>query len=262
MKSGEYKLLNLILHITLPIGLALTNGQALQQPVTFDIMSAANPFYASVAQVRLRSGPLLRRAQDITIAQEIYNISQQADLLNMHHPTGGDCGRVFYGARNQWVQAKAAKSLMTAISVLQGGPQNHTLANFTFDRGKGFESEGLPKLLKDLDKEIQDYEISIRSGGTIAPGGHVRSRFAAKGIMDWEEKTPSRNWIVTGMGANAQSPDSGGLTGGRGKPVKFYASPLFMGPMSGYRFGVFQSSSPLSTSFPTFATFPISQSFF
>lgn len=256
-------MLNLVLHVTIPSGLGLTDGEVLQQPVTFDIISAAHPFYASVDQVRLRGGPLMRKAQDITIASQVYNASQEVDLLNMHPPTflsgttASDTARNFFGSRNQWVQAKAATTLLSSLSILQGGPQEHVLANFSFSRQKGFESEGMPKKLADLDKDLKLYEIAIRSGGRIAPGGHVRARMAAKGVLDWEERTPARTWVVTGMGANTQTVDTGGLTGGRGKPVKFFASPLFMGPMSGFRFGVYQSSSPLSTQYPYFATFPL-----
>jgi len=254
-------LLNLILHITLPSGLALTDGETLQQPVTFDVLSAAHPFYASVDQVRLQAGPLLNKAQDITIAQQIYNSSQEVDLLNFHRGKEGDAARLFSYARNQWVQAKAAHELMSSLSILQGGPQMHVLANFSFTRTRALPGEGMAEKLKDLKEKLKLYDIAIRSGGKLAPGGHVRPRMAAKGVNDWEERTPSRTWIVTGMGANTQSVDGGGMTGGRGKPVKFYASPLFMGPMSGFRFGIYQSGSPLATQYPYFATFPLSATF-
>jgi len=242
----------------LPAGLALTDGETLLQPVTFDVISAAHPFYASVDQVRLAAGPLMNKAQDITIAQQIYNSSQEVDLLNFHHAISGDSFRLFSYSRNQWVQAKAAYDLMSSLSVLQGGPQAHVLANFSFSRTRAALGEGMPEKLKDLKDKIKLYEITVRSGGKLAPGGHVRPRMAAKGLMDWEERTPSRNWVTTGMGANTQTVDTGGLTGGRGKPVKFFASPLFMGPMSGFRFGIYQSSSPLNTMYPYFATFPLS----
>lgn len=250
-------MVNLILHITIPQGLALTNGEVLEQPVTFDVLSAVHPFYASIDEVRLAGGPLLGKAQDITIACQIYHASKEADLLNMHRARGGEQHRVFVGAREHWVHDTAARDLLLSLSVLAGGPQSHVLANFSFARQKGFESEGLAEKLKDLKESIKNYEISVRSGGRIAPGGHVRPAMAAKGLLDWEERTPSRTWVVTGMGANTQTIDTGGLTGGRGKPVKFYASPLFMGPMSGFRFGIYQSTSPLSTQYPYFATFPL-----
>lgn len=250
-------MLNLILHITLPRGLALTDGEVLEQPVTFDILSACNPFYASIDEVRLTGGPLLRKAQDITVACQIYHASQEVDLLNMHPPMAGDRARLFVGARNHWVHHTAARDLLLSLSVLSGGPQEHVLANFSFSRQKGFESEGLSEKLKDLKEGIKKNEISVRSGGRIAPGGHVPSRMAAKGVLDYDERTPGRTWIVTGMGSNTQSSETGGPTGGRGKPVKFYASPMFMGPMSGFRFGVYQSGSPLSTQYPYFATFPL-----
>jgi hypothetical protein len=254
-------LLNLILHLTIPQGLALTDGETLLQPVTFDVLSAAHPFYASVDQVRLKSGPLLNRAQDITIAQQIYNSSQEVDMLNSHRGSSGDSFRLFSGARNQWVQAKSAHDLLLSMSILQGGPQMHVLANFSFSRTRGSDEEGMGGKLKSLNEDLKKYDVAVRSGGRLAPGGHVRPRMAAKGVMDWEERTPSRTWIVTGMGANTQSVDGIGMSNGRGKSVKFFASPLFMGPMSGFRFGVYQSGSPLATQYPYFATFPMAHAF-
>jgi hypothetical protein len=247
-------MVNLVLHITLPAGLGLTNGSSLQCPVTFDIVSAISPFYASVSQVKLMGGPLLRKLQDITIASQIYDSSKQADLFNMCPPISGDRYVLYTGARNQWVQSDAARDLLLSATELLGNPGSHILANFTVARQKGYESEGTPEKLKELKEQLKIYEVTIRSGGRTVPGGHAKSRMAAKGVFDWEERAPSRTWITTGMGANSQTIDGGSPTGGRGKPVKFYASPLFMGPMSGYRFGIFQSSSPLNTVYPSFST--------
>ena len=142
-------MLNLILHITLPAGIRLTNNMVVQEPVTFDILSACSPFYASVDQVKLAGGPLLRKLQDITIACAIYERSKESDLLLIHKPNGtGDDTLRFIGAQNQWVQAKAARELLLNVSSLAGGPGTHVLANFSVSRQKGFESEGLPNASK------------------------------------------------------------------------------------------------------------------
>jgi hypothetical protein len=50
--------------------------------------------------------------------------------------------------------------------------------------------------------------------------------FAAKGLMD-DERAPGRTWVVTGMGANAESSEMWSATGGRGKTMKyFFQSPF------------------------------------
>lgn len=223
-----------------------TNNYVLQEQVTFDVLSACTPFYASVDQVKLAGGPLIRKLQDITIACQIYNSSQESDLLLLRKPRSGDDLIRFQGAQNQWVQSAAARGLLLNVSTMIGGPGSHVLANFSVTKQKGFESEGVPELLKDLKAKMAEYEITIRSRGRVSPGGHARPGMAAKGVLDWSESTPGRTWITTGMGANAST---GGMMGGggvgRGKAVKFYASPLFSGMMNGYRLGNWQSGSPL-----------------
>lgn len=249
-------MLNLILHITIPAGLRLVNPvapnvtQTLQEPVTFDILSACSPYYASVDQVKLAGGPMMRQLQDITIACSIYQTSQQADLIARSSRGSTDDRFRFTGAQNQWVQAKSARDLLLSISTLSGGPSSHVLANFSVSRQKGFESEGLPERLRDLKEQASDYEAVLRSRGRMAPGGHVKPMMAAKGVLDYQERTPGRTWIVSGMGANASSPEvyEAG-TGGRGKPVEFYSSPFFTGIVTGYRSGVWQSGSTLSYPF-------------
>ena len=239
-------MINLILHITLPSGIRLTNNTVLQEAVTFDVLSACTPFYASVHQVKLSGGPLLRRLQDITIACSIYNASQECDLLLIRKPTGShDSALRFIGAQNQWVQASAARNLLLNVNTVAGGPGSHVLANFSVSKMKGFESEGLPERLKELKESLALYETTLRSGGKIAPGGHAKPMMAAKGVLDWQEQTPGRTWMVTGMGANTTTQNSFSGTSGRGKSVRFCASPLFSGLMSGFRFGNWQAGSPL-----------------
>jgi hypothetical protein len=256
-------MINLILHITIPAGLRLQSPSnvvsTLAEPVTFDLLSACTPFYASVDQVRLSGGPLLRSLQDITIASQIYNNSKEADLLHVRKVSAyGPSDRLtrYQGAQNQWVQSKAARELLLNISTQLGGPGSHVLANFSVTKQKGFETEGLPELLKDLKDQIKEYEVVLRSGGRVAPGGHVAPAMAAKGVMDFMERTPGRNWVVTGMGANTSTSSYASGDGGRGKTVKFYGSPMFSGMMSGYRLGIWQSGSPLHAISP-FA-FPLS----
>jgi hypothetical protein len=250
-------MLNLILHITLPAGIRLTNNAVLDQEVTFDVLSACDPFYASVEQVKLAGGPLLRKLQDITIACEIYNASKECSLLHLRKPYGyADDLYRYQNAQNQWVQAKAARELLLNVTTMSGGPGSHVLANFSVNRQKGFESEGTPERLKELKEKIKLYDITLRSGGRVAPGGHVVPAMAAKGVLDFAEKSPGRNWMVSGMGANGHTDGRFSSTGGRGKSVSFYGSPMFSGMMMGYRMGMWQSGSPLYCGTPF--SFPMS----
>ena len=70
------------------------------------------------------------------------------------------------------------------------------------------------------------------------------------GVLDWAERTPARTWFANGMGANASSMDPGSPTGGRGKPIKFFASPTCSPPMSSMRIGVYQPGFPVSQFYP------------
>jgi len=92
--------------------------------------------------------------------------------------------------------------------------------------------------------------VVLRSGGRVMPGGRPDFHFAAKGVLDWAERTPARTWFANGMGANASSMDPGSPTGGRGKPIKFFASPTCSPPMSSMRIGVYQPGFPVSQFYP------------
>jgi len=48
---------------------------------------------------------------------------------------------------------------------------------------------------------------------------------AAKGLFD-SEVAPGREWLVSGMGANSCNSRVVFGTGGRGKPMKFFMSPV------------------------------------
>jgi hypothetical protein len=73
---------------------------------------------------------------------------------------------------------------------------------------------------------------------------------AAKGIYDWMERTPGRNWINTGYGANVQSVDFGSPSGGRGKPVKMYVNPFSSPPVIGMRSGAYNGGYPMCIVYP------------
>lgn len=265
---------NVVVNVTLPMGLALTDGRTLKQDMTFDIISILQPYYASVDEVKLIGGQILRKLSDITIACAVYHASTEAKLIT---PVMGELAgellspfgftsfdynnmvpissmmRRFKGARNHYTANLAARDLIMAQMTLLGNPAAHVLANFSVTRNRSMEGEGANALLKKLDEDLKFYEITIRSGGKVMPGGRPQSGFSAKGIYDWTERTPSRTWLATGLGANATSWDFGSPTGGRGKPVKFFAAPFYSPPLVNLRAGIFQGTYPLviMSAYPT-----------
>ena len=64
------------------------------------------------------------------------------------------------------------------------------------------------------------------------------------------ERTPGRNWINTGYGANVQSVDFGSPSGGRGKPVKMYVQPFSSPPVIGMRSGAYNGGYPMCMVYP------------
>lgn len=240
-------LTNAILHITLPVGLKTTDGAILRQPVTFDIASMIDPFYASVEQVKLVGGMSLRNLSDITLAGQIYMASKAVDMMNFnppHSPTSHEHFQ-FINARNLYVAASAAKTLILSMGDLLG-PGTHVLANFSVSKTRNSDLEGTAAKLNDLSSTIKLYDPTIRSGGKTAPGGYARPLMAAKGVFDWQERTPSRLWIPNGGGANMTAPDMGSSTGGRGKSMKYYATPMISPSLCSMRMGVYQSGLSLS----------------
>lgn len=226
---------NLIVHITLPKGLALVNEAVLADDVTFDVVSALNPFYASLDQVRLEGGSYIRRIADFTLAAEIYQASQEVDQYCNQLP-GVDTPAYerYVFARNTWVTATAALNLLLNI-LGQTGKQAHVLGNFSVTKNTDFS-----KKIQDLKDTIEKYEPVIKSCGMLTPGARPKAQMAAKGAGDYTEQTPGRTWFTTGMGANATS-GAFSSTSGRGKTAKYfydaYTSPPFVSFRAGIYFG-------------------------
>ena len=85
------------------------------------------------------------------------------------------------------------------------------------------------------------------------PGAGPKSG-PAKGGYDWMERTPGRNWINTGYGANVQSVDFGSPSGGRGKPVKMFVQPFSSPPVIGMRSGAYNGGYPMCIVYPQVPT--------
>jgi hypothetical protein len=234
---------NLILHITLPKGIKTTDGAVLMSDITYDVASALTPFYASIEQVKLTGGVPLRKISDMTLASQIYMASKSADMMNYHPPKPSTHPEylLFLNARNQWVMARAALDLMLSLGNLLN-PASHVLANFSVTTSKADPGEGVAGKIAGLTSTLKLYDPSVRSGGRTAPGGHARPQMAAKGVMDWQERSPGRTWARNSVGANTESADYGSPVGGRGKPVSYFAHSIYSPSICNFRLGAWQSS--------------------
>ena len=217
---------NIVVKITLPKGLKLMSGAFLPQSLSLEVISDLSPYYASVPQLRLEGGPYMDKLKDTTIAVMIYHISGQSDQLNDRPPklTTKE-GKRFYAARNDYVIHAACYTLLVNLSGLVGYTGGHVLGNFSVTKQRGEPGSGFSAKLKDLQQGIDDYKVVVESGGKVIPGGHAMFMMAAKGLFD-SEVAPGREWLVSGMGANSVTPEWYSGTGGRGKPMKFFMSPV------------------------------------
>lgn len=252
---------NLVITIQLPAGLGLTNGAVLQSPVQFQVASGLTPFYGSIEIAKVHGGIYLNKISDVTIAGMIYLMSKQADALTWSLPIVPPSFapfidfqevhfRNFMQARQNWVTFMAVRQLMLNTFDLNAVRGNKTLANFSVGRQEFSASEGMPGKLADLSSQIKDWEIALKSGGSIGHAGHVKPRMAAKGLYDDSDSTPGRTWINSGPGANTYSMTGVSSAGGRGKMVKFF-SPVVTGCRAGRGIGM----GSIGCSFPRFPGF-------
>lgn len=238
---------NVMVIIQLPAGLRLTDGSVLREPVQFQVASGLSPYYASIEQVRIHGGIYLRKLSDLTIAAMVYLFSKQADALTWSLPSMPPSYapfmdyqevhfRNFMQARNIWVSLMVARQLVINMFDLNAVRGQKTLGNFSVGRQEFTRDQGVPGKISDLQKQIDNWEIALKSGGSIGHKGHVKPRMAAKGLYDDSDSTPGRTWLNSGPGANTYSMTGISSAGGRGKMVKFY-SPVVVGHRPGRYFG-------------------------
>jgi hypothetical protein len=256
---------NLIIHITLPKGLKLGNGQVLLQPVTFSVTGGISPYYCSIDQIRLHGGTYMQKLGDLTIASEIYEISKTTDGLTYRFPPApinpydvyaADTRKYnrFVDARQKFVSSRAATELILNIWDIAGARGSHTLGNLSIQRQSVMRDEGLPKKLLELETEADKFKIIVQSGGDIGYGGHVPGTMAARGAYGGDPPA-GRLWINTGIGIGAGEKSLPGY-GSFGKPVKYSSAYVWEGgygvfsqgwfspPLSQFRAGMFMGAYP------------------
>jgi len=131
----------------------------------------------------------------------------------------------FYAARNNWVINAAAYNLLVNLSGLVGYTGGYVLGNFSANKNKGEQGTGVKAKIDDLKQGMKDYQVVLESGGKVIPGGHSAYMFAAKGLWDSEAPT-GRTWLVNVLGANVRTVEVPSATGGRGKTMKLYMTPI------------------------------------
>jgi hypothetical protein len=217
---------NVVVTINLPQGLKLKNGAFLEADLEVEVISLLDPFYASVKQIQLEGGPYMAKLSPKTLAAAIYQQSKEADQKNDAPPkVSTPEGKRFYAARNNWVINATCYNMLVNISGLVGYTGGHVLGNFSVTKQKGEQGTGVSAKIKDLADGMKQYQVVMESGGRVIPGGHAPAVMAAKGLYD-AERAPGRTWVVTGMGANTTTWEVPSPTGGRGKTMKMYASPI------------------------------------
>jgi hypothetical protein len=225
---------NLVVHINLPKGLKLADGRTLMTDYTLTVVGTITPFYCSIDQVRLAGGVYLNKVSDMTIASMIYEKSKDADSFSytltapptVAYTSTNQAWRTYnlkLNARQNWVKWMTALQLILNVYELSGARGSHTLANLSVQRQSITRDEGMPKKISDLQKQADAWLITLKSGGVIGPGGHVRPAFAAKGIYDPSDAPPGRLWVTTGMGANERAVPGFGSSG---KPFRYASPPI------------------------------------
>jgi hypothetical protein len=117
--------------------------------------------------------------------------------------------------------------MLVNLSGLVGYTGGYVLGNFSINKNKGELGTGVKAKIDDLKQGMKDYRVVLESGGRVIPGGYSGFEFAAKGLWDGE-RAPGRTWLVNGMGANVKTVEVPSPTGGRGKTMKLYMTPILL----------------------------------
>ncbi len=133
----------------------------------------------------------------------------------------------FYAARNNWVINAAAYNMLVNLSGLVGYTGGYVLGNFSVNKNRGEVGAGVKAKIEDLKEGMRLYQVVLESGGKVIPGGNSPFAMAAKGLWDGE-RSPGRTWVVSGMGANVRTIETPSPTGGRGKPMKLFLTPIVL----------------------------------
>jgi len=144
--------------------------------VTFDFISQITPY------TRPRHGPSGCRPDSQEALRHHHRLpdlssSNEADLITAARvPLSGLQHTRLIGSRLQYVTALASRDLMlNVVSLL--GPGAHVLANFSVDRKADNKQR-----LAEFEESLKLYEVVLRSGGRVMPGGRPDFHFAAKGV--------------------------------------------------------------------------------
>jgi len=209
---------NLILSIQLPSGLKLLDGRVLESPATVRIIGYLEPFYTDIASVRLAGGSLLARLSDLALALAIFDASRRTRAICYREPAGGQQRVLWLAARHRYATLLAARELISGLESIAAYGGSRYLANFSISYPRGVAASDK---LSRLDKELDELEIVLQSGGEVSPGGRPKPVATRKGVN--QDLPPGRMWLVTGPGANAWAVEPSGTSG----PVRYFAGPFY-----------------------------------
>lgn len=195
---------NNIVYTELDKSIAALDGSTLGEDQTFYFTTTYDPLYASVRQVRLDCGPLLVDVPDDTINFAIFEASLEADA-NSFKSVISDASYYKY-IRNQYTLLNAELTLIGALmgDIGLSSRMSKTLGDLSVSRG-GLNSS-LQYKRDQLQDELQELLKVIRSGGLIAPGASLNSKYGIKGNAAEDSMFVQRQWQPTsGIGANTRS---------------------------------------------------------
>lgn len=171
--------------------------------------TAYTPMYSSIRRVRLDLGRFIANVPDDTINLAIFEAGLVADANCYNSIVNSN---IFNVAKREYTTCLAeltlAKALLGDSSISE--KLYKSLADFSVSRG------GLSDSLKDAIDKFEDcvvrWEITLQTGGDLAPGQSLRPRFSVKGALAEDRIMVSRVWEPSsgiGMGdsaANSEKP--------------------------------------------------------
>jgi hypothetical protein len=203
---------NNVVIITLDKSIADIDGYSLGTNQEFYFTTTYTPLYSSEQIIRLDLGPIMVGVPRETIMSAILGASIQTDT-NIFNTTISNL-TLFNEAKWQYTTCMAEMTLIRAMLGGQGlsDKMYKSLGDLSISRG------GIASNLRDTLAGLEDcavrWEITVQSGGKVAPGGSVSPQISVKGALARDRIVVHRQWEPTsGIGYDSYS--AGNATGRR-----------------------------------------------
>jgi hypothetical protein len=174
---------NYVVSVTLPSGIAASDGSYLEDPYSFSFLTVVSPGYTNSSKVLLEVGGLLSGITEDTIYEAILEASLEANQLTFRQT---DQNTEFYRhARREWTTCRAAAALVTNVR-----------AQFNVKRKRlgDFEVEYDPRAFEDLLNRIA--ACLDRWEPQLIAGGYAKQTpvMFIKGELDPDRVEVGRLW--------------------------------------------------------------------